>query len=177
MSVTIHPQAALEAQAKNLPRFSALMETPIGTLTLVQRGDYLSELRLHGEVFAGETLAATPLLTQAIRQVREYFDGKRTDFDLPLAPLGTPFQTMVWERLAYSVPYGSSVSYGELAKRCDKPAASRAVGMANNRNPLPIVIPCHRVIGANGRLVGYGGGLPMKQFLLELEKIPFKAGA
>ena len=177
MPVTLHPQAAQQAQAENLPRFAALMETPIGTLALVQRGEALSALRLNGEVLAGETLAVTPLLKQAIRQIGEYFDGKRTDFDLPLAPRGTPFQTMVWERLAADVPYGKSISYGELAKLCDKPAAARAVGMANNRNPLPIVIPCHRVIGADGGLVGYGGGLPMKEFLLRLEKIPFMAKA
>ena len=175
MPVTIHTQAAREAQTSNLPRLAALTETPIGTLALIQRGDFLSELRLQGEVFAGETLAATPLLTKAIQQLGEYFNGERTDFDLPLAPLGTPFQTLVWEHLAHDVPYGRSVSYGELAKLCYKPAASRAVGMANHRNPLPIVIPCHRVIGADGSLVGYGGGLPMKQFLLQLEKIPFKA--
>jgi len=171
--LTLHPEAAREAEALGLPRYVLLLDTPIGTMALVQRGEYLAEARLHGEVRTGETLQATPLLTQASDQLTEYFTGERTSFNLPLAPLGTPFQTLVWERLVATVPYGHSVSYGDLAKRCDKPLASRAVGMANNRNPLPIFIPCHRVIGGNGKLVGYGGGLPIKKHLLMLERIPF----
>lgn len=174
MPLTIRPDAARMAQEHGLPSYATLCETPLGIMALVQRGEYLSEIRLHGEILDGETLRHTPLLDRAAVELNEYFAGRRTSFDLPLAPLGTPFQTLVWERLAATVPYGQSVSYGELAKRCDKPAAARAVGMANNRNPLPIVIPCHRVIGSTGRLVGYGGGLSIKQFLLELEKVPFK---
>lgn len=171
--MTIHPQAAREAETLSLPRYVMLLDTPIGTMALVQRGEYLAEARLHGEVREGETLRDTPLLNRAKEQLNEYFAGRRTSFDLPLAPLGTPFQTLVWERLAATVPYGHSVSYGDLAKRCDKPLAARAVGMANNRNPLPIFIPCHRVIGGDGRLVGYGGGLPIKKHLLALEQVPF----
>ena len=106
---------------------------------------------------------------QATRvQLGEYFSGARKQFDLPLAPQGTPFQTEVWRTLA-TIPYGETISYAQLAQRVGKPTAMRAVGAANGRNPLPIVLPCHRVIGADGSLTGFGGGLPTKQFLLELE--------
>ena len=101
-------------------------------------------------------------------QLDEYFSGARKEFDLPLAPQGTPFQTEVWHTLA-TIPYGETISYAQLAQRVGKPTAMRAVGAANGRNPLPIVLPCHRVIGADGSLTGFGGGLPTKQFLLELE--------
>lgn len=101
-------------------------------------------------------------------QLEEYFAGTRTQFELPLAPQGTPFQTEVWCTLA-TIPYGETISYAQLAQRVGKPTAMRAVGAANGRNPLPIVLPCHRVIGADGSLTGFGGGLPTKQFLLELE--------
>ena len=105
---------------------------------------------------------------EAIRQLREYFVGLRTGFDLPLAPEGTSFQRAVWRQLQ-DIPYGATISYGELARRVGNPKASRAVGAANGANPIPIVIPCHRVIGANGKLTGFGGGLPIKQALLSLE--------
>ena len=168
------PEAALAAQKAALPRDVLLLETPLGRMALVQRGDYLSELRLNGDVHEGETFRDTPLLTQAAQQLSAYFAGVRQAFDLPLAPLGTPFQTLVWETLAATVSFGQTVSYGELAKRCDRPAAARAVGMANHQNPLPILIPCHRVIGANGKLVGYGGGLPFKEHLLALENARYR---
>jgi methylated-DNA-[protein]-cysteine S-methyltransferase len=102
-------------------------------------------------------------------QLEEYFAGRRRRFDLPLAPEGTPFQERVWRALL-DIPYGETISYGELASRIGQRSASRAVGLANGRNPLPIVIPCHRVIGAGGKLTGYGGGLPIKQQLLTLER-------
>jgi methylated-DNA-[protein]-cysteine S-methyltransferase len=105
----------------------------------------------------------------AERQLREYFRGKRTEFDLPLHPKGTPFQLAVWKALA-EIPYGQTRSYGDVARAVGRPAAVRAVGLANGRNPLPIVVPCHRVIGANGKLVGYGGGLAVKQALLDRER-------
>lgn len=101
-------------------------------------------------------------------QLDEYFRGERECFDLPLAPRGTEFQREVWFALA-TIPYGETVSYAQLAGRVGRPDAMRAVGAANGRNPLPIVLPCHRVIGADGSLTGFGGGLPTKQFLLELE--------
>jgi methylated-DNA-[protein]-cysteine S-methyltransferase len=105
---------------------------------------------------------------EAIRQLDAYFAGERTDFDLPLAPSGTPFQLRVWQELA-RIPYGVTMSYGELAKRVGNPNASRAVGLANGRNPIPIIVPCHRVIGANGKLTGFGGGLWRKEKLLQIE--------
>ena len=108
------------------------------------------------------------VLQAAEAQLDEYFAGSRTRFELPLAPQGTAFQLGVWQELA-RIPYGVTISYAELAQRVGKPTATRAVGAANGRNPLPIVLPCHRVIGADGALTGFGGGLPMKEFLLKLE--------
>jgi methylated-DNA-[protein]-cysteine S-methyltransferase len=109
-----------------------------------------------------------PVLAETRRQLGEYFAGKRRGFDLPLSPQGTEFQRSVWWKLA-DIPYGETISYAQLASRVGKPSATRAVGAANGRNPLPIVLPCHRVIGADGSLTGFGGGLPTKQFLLALE--------
>jgi methylated-DNA-[protein]-cysteine S-methyltransferase len=102
-------------------------------------------------------------------QLEEYFAGTRTAFDLPLHPQGTAFQLTVWDELA-RIPYAETISYGELARRIGQPQAMRAVGAANGRNPLPIVVPCHRVIGNNGHLTGFGGGLPAKRFLLGWER-------
>ena len=114
-------------------------------------------------------LAQGPL-EEAARQLREYFAGQRTAFELPLAPDGTTFQKRVWRELQ-EIPYGETISYGELARRAGNAKASRAVGAANGANPIPIVIPCHRVIGANGKLTGFGGGLPIKEALLALERV------
>lgn len=108
-------------------------------------------------------------LGEAVRQLRAYFEGRLRAFDLPLAPEGTPFQQRVWRELL-NIPYGETISYGELARRVGNPAASRAVGLANGANPISIVIPCHRVIGSNGKLTGYGGGLKNKEWLLALEQ-------
>lgn len=108
------------------------------------------------------------VLRKTRQQLDEYFAGKRQLFDLPLSPSGTDFQRKVWTTLA-TIPYGETISYAQLASRIGKPGAMRAVGSANGRNPLPIVLPCHRVIGADGSLTGFGGGLPTKQFLLKLE--------
>jgi methylated-DNA-[protein]-cysteine S-methyltransferase len=101
-------------------------------------------------------------------QLGEYFAGQRRAFDLPLAPQGTPFQLQVWDELA-RIPFGATISYAQLAQRIGNPAGTRAVGAANGRNPLPIVLPCHRVIGADGTMTGFGGGVPVKEFLLRLE--------
>ena len=109
------------------------------------------------------------LLQEPVRQLRAYFAGELEMFDLPLAPAGTKFQLAVWNRLC-EIPYGETICYGELARRIGNPKASRAVGLANGSNPIPIVIPCHRVIGSNGKLTGYGGGLPIKEKLLALER-------
>jgi methylated-DNA-[protein]-cysteine S-methyltransferase len=111
----------------------------------------------------------TPVLKEAVRQLREYFGGKRRRFELPLAPEGTPFMRRVWDALL-TIPYGETRSYKEIAALVGNEKACRAVGLANNKNPIPVIIPCHRVIGANGGLVGYGGGLGIKTLLLELEK-------
>lgn len=109
-----------------------------------------------------------PILHETRQQLDAYFAGTLRTFTLPLAPGGTPFQAEVWHRLA-TIPYGHTVSYGELAQQLGRPRAVRAVGAANGRNPLPIVLPCHRVIGADGSLTGFGGGLPIKRYLLTLE--------
>lgn len=113
----------------------------------------------------------TPLLKEAHNQLTAYFEGKLKQFDLPLAPKGTPFQQKVWQ-LLQEIPYGETRTYGHIATSADNPKASRAVGMANNRNPIAIIIPCHRVVGANGKLVGYAGGLAIKEVLLNIES-PF----
>ncbi len=165
-----HPLTKQQAKQEKEKRYAMVVETPFGDMTLVQRGEYLSELRLNGEVNAEDQMMETPLLLAAAQELAEFFAGGRRQFALPLAPEGTPFQLLAWEALYSCVPYGETISYGELAKRCDRPKAARAIGMANHHNPLPIFIPCHRVIGSNGKLVGYGGGLPLKQALLALEQ-------
>lgn len=142
------------------------IETPIGPLTLEADENAVTAIRFS----AGGAQDASPLLDAAEAQLREYFAGARRTFDLPLAPHGTAFQRRVWAALR-TIPYGETRTYGELAAAIDSPNASRAVGMANHRNPLPIVIPCHRVIGANGTLTGYAGGLEVKRRLLALEGI------
>jgi methylated-DNA-[protein]-cysteine S-methyltransferase len=123
----------------------------------------------------GEPPRRSPERCRAVaEQLAEYFAGRRREFALPLAPRGSEFQRAVWSELV-RVPYGSTISYGELAGRVGRARASRAVGGANNRNPLPIVVPCHRVIGADGSLTGYGGGLDRKRALLALEGVPLPA--
>lgn len=109
-----------------------------------------------------------PILEQTLAELSEYFEGKRREFDIPLAPRGSAFQKKVWNALL-GVPYGSVCSYGDIARRIGEPTASRAVGHANGRNPIPIIVPCHRVVGTSGALTGYGGGLHVKEFLLGLE--------
>ena len=151
-------------------------DTPIGILRLVGDEQHLERVDLPNAAARPpaeawrETCRKLPAaLDAAKRQLAEYFDGGRRDFDLPLAPDGTTFQLRVWDELR-RIAYGETVSYGELARRIGQPTASRAVGAANGRNPLAIVVPCHRVIGADGALTGYGGGLPVKQALLALER-------
>lgn len=145
--------------------------TSIGPLTLEEENGCLTALRFNPDLprdAAPFALPSTPLLRQAAAQLQEYFEGKRREFTLPLAPKGTPFQQKVWAALQ-TIPYGQTRSYKEVAIAVGNEKACRAVGMANNRNPLPIFIPCHRVVGANGKLVGYAGGLDVKTHLLELE--------
>ena len=114
-------------------------------------------------------LEETELILECKKQLEEYFAGKRKTFDLPLVPKGTEFQQKVWKALQ-EIPYGETRTYGEIAAAIGNPKAARAVGMANNKNPIGIIIPCHRVVGANGKLVGYAGGMEKKEFLLELER-------
>jgi methylated-DNA-[protein]-cysteine S-methyltransferase len=114
------------------------------------------------------TVMETSLIKKAAKQLEEYFEGKRKIFNLPIAPQGTEFQLKIWQALKH-IPYGETRSYGEIAFNAGNPKACRAVGMANNRNPIVILIPCHRVIGSNGSLTGFGGGLELKKKLLELE--------
>lgn len=142
------------------------IETPVGALTLTASADAVTAVRFGAE----GARDASPLLDAAEAQLREYFAGARRTFDLPLAPHGTAFQRRVWAALR-TIPYGETRTYGELAAAIGSPNASRAVGMANHRNPIPIIIPCHRVIGANGTLTGYAGGLEIKRRLLALEGI------
>ena len=117
-------------------------------------------------------LQTTELLSMATIQLDEYFQGKRTIFSLPFKLTGTPFQLAVWKELQ-NIPYGQTTSYKEIAQKINKPKACRAVGMANNKNPLPIIIPCHRVIGSNGKLIGYTGGLKLKKLSLRIRKITY----
>ncbi len=154
-------------------RLAATVPSPVGPLTLVADdgalvGLYLHEQR-HAPALDTSRRADTPLFAEAEAQLAAYFAGTLTSFDLPLSLVGTPFQRKVWAALR-EIPYGETASYGELAARIGHPGASRAVGLANGRNRIAIVVPCHRVIGANGKLTGYGGGLPRKEHLLALER-------
>ncbi|MBS0213843.1 MAG: methylated-DNA--[protein]-cysteine S-methyltransferase [Proteobacteria bacterium] len=147
-------------------------QTPIGTLTVaadtVGLRYILFPTNAHDAPGRESWVRNPEPLREARRQLQDYFHGKRRRFDLPLAPVGTPFQIHVWTTLA-AIPFGTTWSYRDLAAQVGKPTATRAVGAANGRNPLPIVLPCHRVIGADGSLTGFGGGLPIKRFLLEHE--------
>jgi methylated-DNA-[protein]-cysteine S-methyltransferase len=148
------------------------LDSPIGTLLLVGDGRalhglYMQEGRTAAVVRADWQEADEPFAA-ARDQLDEYFTGQRTSFDLPLALHGTPFQRRVWHALQ-EIPYGETISYGELARRIAVPSASRAVGVANRHNPVAVIVPCHRVIGADGSLTGFGGGLERKRVLLELE--------
>ncbi len=147
--------------------------SPIGPLLLAADDAGLRLIEFHAPRHpAARTHAwiegSHPILEATRRQLQAYFFGSRQAFDLSLAPQGTAFQLSVWQALA-TIPYGTTISYAQLAQRIGQPTAMRAVGAANGRNPLPIVVPCHRVIGANGALTGFGGGLPTKRFLLQLE--------
>lgn len=148
------------------------MPSPVGTLRLVADAQGLRQLwferERHPKRMSPQWIRSSAAVAFARQQLEEYFAGTRQVFELPLHPLGTPFQRTVWQELG-RIPYGVTISYGELARRIGQPAAVRAVGAANGRNPLPIVLPCHRVIGANGSLTGFGGGLPTKRQLLSLE--------
>jgi methylated-DNA-[protein]-cysteine S-methyltransferase len=169
------PTEAASTNAAGPRRHLVLVDTPVGPLTLVAEGDalvgvWMVDQRHHpGDASHGPAAdPGDPVLALAAEQLRQYFAGERTAFDLPLAPRGTEFQRRVWHALR-EIPYGETTSYGELAQRLGSPGASRAVGLANGRNPIGIVIPCHRVVGSAGSLTGYGGGIERKRLLLDLE--------
>ena len=149
-------------------------DSPVGSLRLVERGGSLTaiEFEPHRDGDGrprGVRQDDHPVLVEAARQLAAYFAGDLTDFDLPLAPEGTDFQRTVWRALC-DIPYGGTLSYGELAARIGRPRAARAVGLANGRNPISIVVPCHRVVGSAGQLTGYGGGIERKRHLLDFER-------
>jgi methylated-DNA-[protein]-cysteine S-methyltransferase len=149
------------------------IDSPLGPLLVMADDEGITGLHMDGEAHGptqpGAGWIEDPARFEEVRhQLDEYFAGDRTDFDLPLHPAGTPFQREVWAALQ-TIPYGDVRSYGEIAAQIGRPGASRAVGLANGRNPIAVIVPCHRVIGASGSLTGYGGGLRRKRLLLDLE--------
>ena len=154
-----------------------VIDTPVGPLTLTAEDGHLTGIyfaihrRRHRVPDFGLAVDGLPVFAETARQLGEYFDRQRQDFDLPLAPRGEPFQQSVWALLR-GIPYGATRSYGDLARDLGQPGAAQAVGVANGANPISIVIPCHRVIGTDGSLTGYAGGLDRKRFLLALEQPP-----
>jgi len=146
------------------------LKTPVGKLLIAGDKESVRHIRFERDNAPepGWEKGTTPPIRDALSQLNGYFERRRRSFDLPLAPEGTPFQRRVWAELQ-QIPFGATVSYGELARRVGEPTASRAVGAANGANPIPIVIPCHRVVGADGKLTGFGGGIEVKARLLELE--------
>ncbi len=145
------------------------MPSPIGELLLTSDGDALTRLHMSPFTIDTEWERDDDAMREFVGQLDEYFAGKRRDFDIPLASVGTPFQQRVWQALC-EIPYGETWSYLQLATRIGNPKACRAVGLANGRNPIAVIVPCHRVIGANGALTGYGGGMERKRTLLDLER-------
>lgn len=147
------------------------ISSPIGSLTLTEQDGALCRLDFGSESGLAEAVPSdSPLLALAETQLREYFAGERREFSVPLVLSGTPFQREVWAALQ-KIPYGTTCSYGDLARAVGRPQAFRAVGGANHRNPVSIIVPCHRVVGQDHSLTGYGGGLPVKEFLLKLEGV------
>ena len=148
------------------------MDSPVGSLTLAGVDDRLMHLRMVDQTYEPSREGWEPddhAFTDAVEQLEAYFDGRLTEFDLKLDLVGTAFQRKVWGALL-TIPYGETRSYGEIARQIGSPGAFRAVGLANGHNPIGIIVPCHRVIGSNGSLTGYGGGLDKKRTLLEMEK-------
>ncbi len=152
--------------------FYGSISSPVGELLLTSNGEAITGLFMEkqkdGPKPIEDWLRDDSLFNQAAGQLRAYFAGELTEFDLPVALKGTEFQQRVWNELQ-KIPYGSTINYGELARRIGNPKASRAVGAANGQNPISIIIPCHRLIGSNGKLTGYGGGIERKRFLLDFE--------
>jgi methylated-DNA-[protein]-cysteine S-methyltransferase len=161
-------------------RASTVVESPVGRLVLAATEQglthilFLASMDREPAAVPGDGEAAR-IVQETARQLGEYFDGRRQEFDVPLAPAGTEFQRATWSALA-EVPYGTTISYAELARRMERPRAVRAVGAANGANPIPIILPCHRIVGADGTLTGYGGGLDTKRWLLSLEGVELQRG-
>lgn len=168
-----HPSTATRLHPPLSSTYSTLIPSPLGGLFAASDGRAITALytpghRLHPGPEPGSASSA-PVLLDLGRQLDEYFGGQRREFDLPLAAVGTPFQQAVWTELG-RIPYGSTAGYGQIAARLGRPAAVRAVGAANGRNPLSVLVPCHRVVGADGSLTGYAGGMAAKRWLLEHER-------
>ncbi|MFA6955935.1 MAG: methylated-DNA--[protein]-cysteine S-methyltransferase [Thermoanaerobaculia bacterium] len=155
----------------------AVIDSPVGRLRLVATREALTRIDfLGGDAKAIDRAAKLPpMLATTIRELAGYFDGELREFSVRLAPAGTVFQRQVWDALL-AIPFGATTTYGEIAHRIGRPTAVRAVGAANGANPIPIIIPCHRVIGGDGSLTGYGGGIPNKQLLLRLEGVSVPGG-
>lgn len=145
-------------------------DTEVGSVMIVDNGKAITNLYFRDKDSIKEdyNLIETELIKKAYTQLVEYFNGKRKSFDIPIEPMGTEFQRKCWNALL-EIPYGETRTYGQIAERIGNPKACRAVGLSNNKNPISIIVPCHRVIGANGKLVGYAGGLNVKEHLLKLE--------
>ncbi|NCB92644.1 MAG: methylated-DNA--[protein]-cysteine S-methyltransferase [Clostridia bacterium] len=150
-------------------RYYKEMESPIGQLTLIEEEETLKEILFENQNIQDADRKSTSFLEMVEEQLKEYFEGKRRTFSFSISPQGTEFQRKVWKALE-GIPYGEVKTYGQIASEIGSPKGSRAVGMANHNNPIPIVIPCHRVIGKNGSLTGYAGGLEKKTALLTLER-------
>ncbi|MFT3985413.1 MAG: methylated-DNA--[protein]-cysteine S-methyltransferase [Lachnospiraceae bacterium] len=150
-------------------KYTTYVRTSLGLIGISETDGFITELFLEKDMQKDGGGPKTSLLEKAEKQLTEYLSGNRADFDLPLAAEGTEFQKTVWDALR-KIPYGQTRSYKQVAQMIGKPSASRAVGMANNKNPLLILTPCHRVVGADGKLVGYAAGLDIKEKLLEMER-------
>lgn len=160
-------------------QYTWIEKTPVGRILVAGDDDGLKIVQFRADNSVEQLIQDDwgqndRAMKNAVQQIQAYFAGKLTSFDLPLAPDGTPFQKKVWKALC-KVKFGATASYGDIAKAIGNPAACRAVGLANGRNPIAIVIPCHRIIGTNGKLVGYGGGLDRKKTLLALEGLEISA--
>lgn len=143
---------------------------PVGEIGIEANEEAITHLYIKNDIYPRDAeVCLTPIIREAKAQVDAYFSGKLREFDLPLAPVGTEYMKKIWQLLTL-IPYGETRTYGQIAAQAGNPKAARAVGLANHKNPIPIIVPCHRVIGAKGKLIGFGGGLDMKQQLLMLEK-------
>lgn len=150
-------------------KFGKIYNTSIGKISIIQEGEYIVKIEF-GEILKDVEIKETTLISKTINEIKEYLNGNRKKFDIPIKLNGTGFQKKVWNELL-KIPYGETCSYKDIAIRINNEKGVRAVGMANHNNPIAIIVPCHRVIGKNGKLVGYAGGIDIKSKLLEIEKL------